>query len=150
MESLHPHADESDTDNYALTVRLRDSDIVLKQVPVTTSRLGQAHSPGVGDLVLVQFIGGDINAPVITGSLYSDEDRPPVNDDGLAVIHLPQGAEDADAAHIELASKDARELAIRLGEGLTVNLRDDDPAVEIDVGRRQVPREHRPGTALWR
>jgi uncharacterized protein involved in type VI secretion and phage assembly len=28
---------------------------------------------------LINFIGGDINAPVITGRLYNDEDRPPLN-----------------------------------------------------------------------
>jgi uncharacterized protein involved in type VI secretion and phage assembly len=33
----------------------------------------------VGDLVLINFIGGDINAPIITGRLYDDEQRPPLN-----------------------------------------------------------------------
>jgi len=42
--------------------------------------------PNVGDLVLVNFIGGDINAPVITGRLYNDEDRPPANKKGEFLI----------------------------------------------------------------
>src|SRR5439155_612113 len=67
VQDQHPHASEGDTDNYACTVTLRDSGIVLKKVPVATNRIGAASIPNVGDLVLVQFVGGDIHAPVITG-----------------------------------------------------------------------------------
>jgi len=133
VEEQHPHASESDNDNYACTVALRDSGIVLKQVPVATQRIGTASIPAVGELVLVQFIGGDINAPVITGRLYNDEDRPPVNDDGQAILHLPLGAGDSDAVHMELHSGDTREIVIKLGDGLALNLRDDDPVVELAV-----------------
>lgn len=134
VQEQHPHADAGDADNYACTVRLRDSGIVLRRVPVATQRIGAVSIPAVGDMVLVQFVGGEINAPVITGSLYNDEDRPPVNDDGTAVLHLPLGAGDGDAVHIELHHGDTRELTIRLGDGLTIALRDDDPVIEIDAG----------------
>ena len=133
VQEQHPHADDSDKDNYACTVRLRDSGIVLEQVPVATSRIGCVSIPAVNELVLVQFVGGDINAPIITGRLYNDEDRPPVNDDGQAITHLPLGAEDADAVHIELHSGDTRELVFKLGSGIEVNVRDDDPVVELKV-----------------
>jgi phage baseplate assembly protein gpV len=133
VQEQHPHASDSDKDNYACTVQLRNSGIVLKQVPVATSRIGCASIPAVGELVLVQFVGGDVNAPIITGRLYNDEDRPPVNDDGQAITHLPLGAEDGDAVHIELHSGDKRELVLRLGSGVEVNVRDDDPVVELKV-----------------
>lgn len=133
VEEQHPHADDSDKDNYACTVALRDSGIVLKQVPVATQRIGIASIPAVGELVLVQFIGGDINAPIITGRLYNDEDRPPVNDDKQGIMHLPLGAEDSDAVHMELLSGDSRELVFKLGDGLELSLKDDDPVVEIKV-----------------
>ena len=81
VQEQHPHASDSDDDNYACTVALRNSDIVLPKVPVATQRIGIASIPNINDLVLVQFINGDINAPVITGCFYNDEDRPPVNDD---------------------------------------------------------------------
>ena len=48
-------------------------------VPVAVPYMGMTCIPNVNDLVLVQFVGGDINAPVITGRLYNDKDRPPVN-----------------------------------------------------------------------
>ena len=134
VQDQHPHASEGDTDNYACTVTLRDSGIVLKKVPVATNQIGAASIPNVGDLVLVQFVGGDIHAPVITGRLYNDQDRPPPNEDGRSVLHLPLGAGDADAVHVELRSGDTRAVTIALGSGLTVSLRDDDPSVEVAVG----------------
>jgi uncharacterized protein involved in type VI secretion and phage assembly len=133
VQEQHPHASDSDTDNYACTVQLRNSGIVLKQVPVATQRIGSVSIPAVGELVLVQFVGGDINAPIITARLYNDEDRPPVNDDGQAVLHLPLSASDSDAVHIEMHSGDTRALVITLGDGITINIRDDDPVVELSV-----------------
>jgi hypothetical protein len=67
VQERHPHAEDSDKDNYACTVELRNSGIVLKQVPVATSRIGTTCLPEVGNTVLVQFIGGDITAPVKNG-----------------------------------------------------------------------------------
>jgi len=38
-----------------------------------------AGIPRVGDLVLLVFLNGDINAPIVAGRLYNDEDRPTLN-----------------------------------------------------------------------
>ncbi len=133
VQEQHPHADDSDKDNYACTVVLRDSGIVLSQAPVATPRIGQASIPAVGDLVLVQFVGGDINAPIITGSFYNDEDRPPANVDGQAIWHLPLGAAEGDALYLALTSGDERKLELKLGTGLVLTLQDDDPVAELDV-----------------
>lgn len=133
VQEQHPHASAGDQANYACTVVLRNSGLVLKQVPVATPRVGSVSIPAVGDMVLVQFVNGDINAPIVTASLYNDQDRPPVNDDGQGILHLPLGAGDSDAVHIELHSGDERTLTIKLGNGLVVNLKDDDPVVEIQV-----------------
>ena len=133
VQEQHPHEGDSDTDNYSCTVALRNSGIVLKNVPVATPRIGSAHIPAVGSLVLVQFVGGDVNAPVVVGSMYSDEERPPVNKDGQAVLHLPLDAEDDDAVHFELSTGDSRELVLKMGKGLELTLRDDDPVVELTV-----------------
>lgn len=130
VQAVHP----TDPDNYSCTVVLRDSDMVLKQVPLTTPRKGVAMVPDVGDLVLVQFIGGQINAPVITGSLYNDEDRPPKNAEKQAVIHLPADAGDSDAVHIELNTDSAKSVVLNIGDALKLTLIDDDPVVKIDVG----------------
>ena len=133
VQEQHPHASDSDTDNYACTVMLRDSGMVLRQVPVATQRIGSVSIPAVGEMVLVQFVGGDINSPIITGRLYNDEDRPPVNDDSQAIIHLPLGAADADAVHLELHSAEERKLVINLGSGVALNIVDDDPVLKLEV-----------------
>jgi len=133
VQSQHPHASASDTDNYACTVVLRDSGIVLSQVPVATERIGSASIPKVGELVLVQFLNGDVNAPVIVGRLYNDDDRPPPNDDGQAILHLPLGASDDQAVHLEVHS-DSRKAILKLGSGLDVTVQDDDPVIKVDVG----------------
>lgn len=133
VQDQHPHASDSDTDNYSCTVLLRNSGIVLKQVPVATQRIGTVSVPAIGEMVLVQFIGGNVNAPIITGRMYNDEDRPPVNDDSQAILHLPLGAGDGDAVHVELHSGDRREIVIKLGDGISLNIHDDDPVVKLEV-----------------
>jgi phage baseplate assembly protein gpV len=134
VQDIHPHASASDDDNYAVTVALRESGIVLKQVPVACARAGFATIPAVGQLVLVQFVGGDLNAPIVTGSLYNDVDRPPENDDGQLVLHLPQGAGASDAVHVAVTSASERKIELALGSTLAITLADDDPVVQIDVG----------------
>jgi uncharacterized protein involved in type VI secretion and phage assembly len=136
VQEQHPHAGE-DQDNYACTVRLRDSGLVLKRVPVATGRIGSVSIPAVGDLVLVQFLGGDVNAPIITGSLYNDEDRPPANAAGQWVLHLPLAGGDSEAVHIELSSDDTRSLVLKLGDALNATLQDDDPVITIQVAGGQ-------------
>ena len=85
VTAVFPHAGEDDTDNYQCSVKLKNKkqpdgkDFELRKVPIATPYVGLVCIPNVGDLVLINFIGGDINAPVITGRLYNDEDRPPVN-----------------------------------------------------------------------
>lgn len=133
VTEAHPHAAESDNDNFACSVQLRDTGIVLKHVPVATHRLGAASLPVAGELVLVQFVGGAVDAPIIIGSLYNDEDRPPLNADGKAVLHLPLGAGDSDAAHIEISANGTRALKVSMGSTV-VTVQDDDPAILIDAG----------------
>jgi uncharacterized protein involved in type VI secretion and phage assembly len=134
VQAQHAHESDSDSDNYALSVRLRDTGIVLGRVPVATGRLGSVCIPPVGALVLVQFIGGDVNAPIITGTLYNDEDRPPVNADGQVIWNLPADAAPDDALRIELSSAQEKSIVLKLASAVTVELRDGDPAVAIDVG----------------
>lgn len=85
VTSVFPHTAENDKDNYQCSVQLKNkkqpdgSDFELRKVPLLTQHLGLVNIPKVGDLVLVTFVGGNLNAPIIIGRLYNDEDRPPIN-----------------------------------------------------------------------
>jgi len=92
VTSVFPHASDSDKDNYQCSVKLKNkkqpdgSDFELRRVPVATQHIGLANIPNVGDLVVVGFINGDLNAPLILGRLYNDEDTPPKNDTGQLIL----------------------------------------------------------------
>ncbi len=92
VTAVFPHKDENDKENYQCSVKLKNkkkadgSDFELRKIPVSTPYIGMVCIPNVGDLVLIQFIGGDINAPVITGRVYNDEDIPPVNNENEFLI----------------------------------------------------------------
>ncbi len=129
VQDIHPHSDESDSDNYACTVMLRNSGIVLPNVPVATQRIGTASIPGLNDLVLVQFIDGDINAPVITGRFYNEEDRPPVSDMDQMVAQFPLSGD----IEFRVDGGEAREISMKVGDAIEVYCKDDDPVLKIDV-----------------
>jgi phage baseplate assembly protein gpV len=132
VQEAHPHADESDSDNYAVTVALRDSGMVLRHVPVATGRIGDVAIPEPGELVLVAFLEGDVNAPVVVARLYDDQGRPPPNDVGTHTTHLPLGASDDEAVHVEVRPPE-RAIELRLGPTLSVTLADADPVISVDV-----------------
>ncbi len=124
----------ADPDNYSATVALRDSGLVLDAVPLLAPSKGVACVPDVGDLVLVGFVGGDLNRPVVLGSLYNDEDRPPANDRGQFVIHLPAGADAGRAVRLELNEDGPPRAVLTVGDACTVTVQDDDPVLAVDVG----------------
>lgn len=85
VTAIFPHEAENDKNNYQCSVKLKHKkqpdggDFELRQVPVATPHLGQANIPNMDDLVLITFVGGDLNAPIIIGRLYNDQDQPPLS-----------------------------------------------------------------------
>lgn len=56
---------------------------------MTGSKMGTFFLPEIGDEVLVGFIHGDIDRPIVIGSLWNKEDPPPItNDDGKNNIRV--------------------------------------------------------------
>ncbi len=78
VTSSFPHAD-GDEHNHECNVRLRDSEVELRKVPIATPHLGMVSAPQAGDLVLVSYVGGDPNRPIVVGRLYSADNNPPVD-----------------------------------------------------------------------
>ena len=105
VTSIFPHASDSDKDNYECNVKLKNTGLELQKVPVATQHIGLAHIPKVDEMVLVTFLNGDINAPILIGRMYTAEDRPPAND-GEEMIYIPPYSENPDLRrfHMELPS----------------------------------------------
>ena len=68
VEAVFPHADGGDDANYGCDVRLKNSGLLLKRVPVATGHIGTVVIPNVGDLVLLTFDMGDVNQPFLIGN----------------------------------------------------------------------------------
>lgn len=128
VEKIAPHRASGDGDNYACDVRLKNSGLLLKDVPVVTPHIGTVAIPNKGDLVLLTFDKGDVNQGFIVGRLYTDGDRPPVSDANEVIFRLPLA--DADdhtikAAIRNLAGNDPpREMIVEMPPKITVRITD--------------------------
>ncbi len=135
-----PHATDSDRDNYACNVRLKNSGLVLEHVPVATDRIGTVAIPNEGDLVLVAFTNNDVNQPIIIGRLYADDDRPPLNLANEFIFRLPLEEPDDDTVRFEIrnipTNNPPRELMVELQPKTELRLHDDD--AELRVGDTKV------------
>lgn len=120
--------DESNDGNHQVNVKLCASGVELQRVPIAVSRAGWSALPNEGDLLLVTFVGGDLNAPVAVGSLYSDQAHPPVAKPH-EVVYLAPDDDDSSLRrmHFELANgntftiKDETLEIIMGGTTLTLN-----------------------------
>jgi phage baseplate assembly protein gpV len=93
VTAVFAHEAEDDNNNYEANVRLKNEDLELLRVPMLVEQMGTAKPPHVGDLVLLHFINGDLNQPVIAGRFYHNDERPPLHreDDSLFEHRLPDG-----------------------------------------------------------
>ena len=78
VTEVFPNGDAKENNNYEINVRLKHEDLELRRVPVAVAHVGFVAPPRRGELVLVQFINGDLNQPVITGRFYTDEALAPL------------------------------------------------------------------------
>jgi hypothetical protein len=100
VTAIFPHEAKDDEHNYEVNLRLKHEDLELKKVPLAVPYMGVATLPKIGDLVLVEFVGGDLNQPVVTAMFYHADERPPfhkpdellfeqrVKDDDKTINHL--------------------------------------------------------------
>lgn len=93
VTAVFPHAAKDDEYNYEVSVQLKHEALQLRRIPLAIPYVGVAALPRVGDLVLVQFVDGDINQPVVTGCLYHADVRPPLHqeDDVVFEHRVPDG-----------------------------------------------------------
>jgi uncharacterized protein involved in type VI secretion and phage assembly len=88
VTAVYPHKAADDENNYEANVRLKHEDLELRRVPIAVGHVGVAAPPRVGDLVLVQFLSGDSNQPLVTGRFYHADERPPLHfEDEILLEH---------------------------------------------------------------
>lgn len=128
VEAVYPHAGSDDNDNYGCDVRLKNSGLLLKRVPIATGRIGTAAIPNEGDLVLLVFDKGDVNQPIVIGRLYNDEDRPPLNDSNEVIFRLPLAEDDEKtikAAIRNISANDpARQILVEMTPKISLHVND--------------------------
>lgn len=122
ITSIFPHSSKNDKENYECNVKLKYKELELRRVPVATQHIGLANIPNVGDLVLVTFLNGNVNAPVVIGRLYTDEDRPPTNKEE-EIIYIPPYSK----------SSDLRRIHMEFPGGIVLSIKDDE--VSVKAGR---------------
>jgi uncharacterized protein involved in type VI secretion and phage assembly len=128
VEAVYPHSAGSDLDNYGCDVRLKNTGLLLKRVPIATGHIGTVAVPSVGDLVLLAFDRGDVNQPIVIARLYNDEDRPPLNNVNEIISHLPLDADDDQAIRTAIrnlrGNSPPREMIIEMPPKITVRITD--------------------------
>ena len=131
VQAVYP----TDPGNYDADVVLHATDLVLRHVPVLTPRKGYASPPEVGDLVLLQFMGGDVNRPVVVGTLYNGDDRPPENAENDWVLQLPSGP-DVKTSGLRVEVRQSSPIGFTvslLGDKFELIVQDDDPVAKLTV-----------------
>jgi uncharacterized protein involved in type VI secretion and phage assembly len=122
---------------YACTIELRDTGLVLPRVPIATGVVGAASLPREKDLVVVVFAGGDLHAPIVVGRLYSEDVAPPKHGPGEFVTVLP-GDEDASDKRLDLRvstpGDGTRTVSLVLDGSVNVALEIKDDGVTIQAG----------------
>ncbi|NDJ19006.1 phage baseplate assembly protein V [Myxacorys almedinensis] len=128
VEAVYPHQANDDSDNYGCDVRLKNSGLLLRSVPIATSHIGSAAIPNVGDLVLLTFSKGDVNQPILIGRLYNERDRAPLNRTDELIFRLPLAQEDnktLKTAIRNIQSNDLpREILMEMPPKITVKITD--------------------------
>lgn len=121
---------ESGKENHQVSVKLPASDLELRRVPVVVGRVGLSALPRVDDMVLVVFVAGDINAPIVVGSLYDYQQHPPKGEGDEVVYQVPDDA-----------NSGTRRLHIELPSGATVTMDDDLLAITYGSTELKVNRD---------
>lgn len=124
------HLSSGAANDYAVSVKMRDTGLVLSKVPIAVGVLGMAAIPVPGDLVVVAFMEGDYQAPVVIGGLYRSDKNPPAHSEDDLVINFPAG-DDNPATNLVMSRTADASIKLKLGDELTVELMPDTATITI-------------------
>lgn len=100
-------------------IRLHGSGLTLRRVPVAVARPGLSAVPRVGDLVVLGFLEGDVNGPIVLGTLHGADTAPPDAKPEEVVYEVPDDG------------GDVRRLELRLPNGNLVTVKDDTLTIDM-------------------
>lgn len=89
VTSVFAHNGDGDANNHECNVKLREGELELRKVPIATPHIGMVSAPAVGDLVLLTYVGGDPNRPIVVGRLYSEKANPPLHEENEWRVESP-------------------------------------------------------------
>lgn len=123
--------------NHQADIRLRESGLTLRRVPVAVARPGLSLLPRIGDAVVVSFLGGDVAQPVVMGAIYTGDEQPP-EAGPLEAVYQPSDAGESGVRRVHLETPsggtitlDDEKLVVELG-GTSVTI-EQDGDVEISA-----------------
>jgi phage baseplate assembly protein gpV len=105
-------------------VRLHGSELELQHVPVAVARPGLSALPRIGDLVVLGFLEGDVNGPILLGTIHA------------ADVPSPDAKPDEVVYEIPDPGGDVRRLELKLPNGNTLTVKDD--TVTIDMSGTKI------------
>jgi phage baseplate assembly protein gpV len=124
------HLSSGAANDHAVSLKMRDTGLVLSKVPIAVGVLGLAAMPAPGDLVVVVFMEGDYHAPVVVGRLYRPDKNPPAHSEDDLVINFPAG-DDSPATNLVMSRSASANIKLKLGDELTVELMPDTATITI-------------------
>ncbi|HKQ72631.1 MAG TPA: phage baseplate assembly protein V [Blastocatellia bacterium] len=160
VSEVFAHTSKDDDNNYEINVRLKHEDLELRKVPMMVSHAGFAAPPRAGDLVLVQFVNGDLNQPVVAGRFYHADERPPLHKEDEVLFEHRFGGDRDKFSHLRFTEKgsiylqsgvtkpedntesktglwidgEKGNLEIKVGEKTKINVNGENGNLEIKVG----------------
>ncbi|MFQ1701625.1 phage baseplate assembly protein V [Loktanella agnita] len=133
IDTVH-QPDAAGMTQYACDVRLQGTEAIYEKVPLTTAYLGHVAPPVAGDVVVLNFIGGDPDQPVIAGLVFSETVTAPEIAAGEMLTRLPHdGADDAriDTRHTA-GQNGSRDWSVSLPSGPVLQMTDKTISATLD------------------
>lgn len=133
IETVHV-PDAAGTTQYACDVTLQGTAATYEKVPLSTAYLGHVAPPIAGDVVILTYVNGDPDAPVISGCLFSDAVAAPEVVEGETLLRLPHdGADDARIdTRLTAGANGSRSWSITLPSGPVLTLTDTTVSATLD------------------
>lgn len=130
VTKVFEHTKSSDFSNHEANVRIQHSEEEFRRIPIVAGYSQHARVPQQGDFVIIDFIDGRAQSPVITGFMHTRSDRAPLARSGHWRHQF--GANDDIFLEAETADHTSGEAEIIRFSTKSDGLSDPTAAVELD------------------